>query len=128
MSKLGTTEWWQNLADMLNANPEFKKNGKTFTIDILFVVDEDRKNVLKFVEGVCTDVHAAAPGEEDTTEFIISATPEMWKKVQDGSQSARLAVMTEKIVLEKGSMSKLLRYLGAAGLIFDTMKELPTEI
>ncbi len=126
MNKVCTTEWWRDLGDALNANAEYRAGAKNFTIDILFICDENRKSVLRFKDGDCFDVHSATPEEEKTTEFVISSTPEIWEKVVKGTQSARLAVLTKKIKLVQGSMSQLLKYLGSAGLIFDTMKVLPT--
>lgn len=128
MSKVATTEWFQILGKMLNESPTFSKNAKGFTVDILFVADEARKTVFCINDGVVTDVHTAAPEDEEAREFVIKATPEVWANLQNGTQPARLGLMMGKIQLVKGPMAKMLKYLGAAGQIFDIMKEIPTEV
>lgn len=127
MAKVATAEWFKLLGDKLNTTPEFAKNAKGFTVDILFVADEARKTVFTIVDGVVTDVHAGEPGDEEKREFVIQATPEIWTKLQNGKQPARLGLMMGRIKLVKGDMAKMLKYLGAAGLIFDLMKQIPTE-
>jgi len=128
MAKVATTEWFKSLGDMLNANPNFAKAAKGFIVDILFIADEERKTVFSIHDGAVVDVHAGQPGDEEKLEFVIEATPEVWANVQSGKQAPRLAIMMGKINLVKGSQVKLLKYLAAAGLIFDVMRDVPTEV
>lgn len=128
MAKVATTEWFQTLGEKLNAHPNFSSNAKGFTVDILFIADEARQTIFRINDGVVVDVHGAQPGEGEVQEFIIQATPEVWANLQNGTQPARLGLMMGKIQLVKGPMAKMLKYLGAAGLIFDVMKEVPTEV
>ncbi len=126
MNKILTAEWWRDLGDMLNANQEFRSAAKNFTFDCLFVADDSRKSLVRFKNGDCFDVHPATPEEFKTADFVISSTPETWEKVVRGTASARLSVLKGKIKLERGSMAAMLKHLGSAGLIFDTMKVMPT--
>ena len=127
MAKIATAEWFKVLGEKLNSSEKFAKNAKGFTVDILFVADEERKTVFTINDGVVTDVHAGEPGDEEKREFVIQATPQIWANLQNGTQPARLGLMMGRIKLVKGDMAKMLKYLGAAGLIFDVMKQIPTE-
>lgn len=127
--KLCTTEWWDKLGGMLNANPKFKHDGKNFTIELIFKCGEDddsRWNKLTFNEGVFLWVKPATAKDEADTEFVITAEPDIWEGVHKGTISARLGLLKGDLELQKGSMAKMLRFLGAAGLIFDTLKLVPT--
>lgn len=128
MAKLGTVEWWQCLADMLNDNEEFREDAQDFSFYFIFVVDDDRKTVMNFENGVVTDVHAVVPGDEEKATIIAEGLPATWADLQAGKLRAELGLMTGKIKITKGSKTALIKQLGPASDIFTTMKKIPTEV
>ena len=127
MAKVASPEWFSVLAGMLNESPAFTKKAQGFTADIVFVADEDRKTIFPIADGVIGDVRAVEAGGGDAHEFVIEASPQVWADLQSGKLGFRIGLMMNRIKLVKGNDSKLLKYFGAATVMFDTMKRVPTD-
>jgi putative sterol carrier protein len=127
MAKVASPEWFGVLAGMLNESPTFTKKAQGFTADIVFVAGEDRKTIFPIADGVIGEVKAAEAGDDDEHEFIIEASPQVWADLQSGKLGFRIGMMMNRIKLVKGNEPKLLRYLGAATVMFDAMKRVPTD-
>jgi putative sterol carrier protein len=127
VARVASTEWFGILGDMLNEDPAFTKKAQGFTADIVFVADEERKTAFPIVDGTIGDVRAAVDGDVDEVEFVIECTPQVWADLQSGKLGFRIGMMMNRIKLVKGNDSKLLKYFGAATVMFETMKRVPTD-
>ncbi len=124
MPKLGTAEWWQAHADILNTDETYRKYAKGLNNVFEYNVG-DIRTIAKFEDGEIVDVHAAAEGEEGL--LVVVAPTQVWADVVSGKTNPKMALVRGKLKLKKGNISTLTRYMAAAGVIFGAMAQVPTE-
>ena len=76
--------------------------------------------------GECREARPARPGDEEQARFVISGSYAVWKQVLDGRLEVVSAIMLRRLTLDKGSVSSLLGYIGAAKALVVTAAALDT--
>lgn len=129
MAKLCTAEYFQQVADALNADEDFRDDACDFSFYFLFKVTDDPTvaTAMKFEEGVVTECREGVPGDEDTCGYVVTATRETWEKLATGKINAIRGIVTGKIKLLKGSKMELVKNLDSTSQIFEEMSKLSYE-
>jgi putative sterol carrier protein len=76
--------------------------------------------------GECRAARPALPQDDEQARFIISGSFAVWKQVLDGRLEVVSAIMLRRLNLDKGSVSSLLGYIGAAKALVVTAAALDT--
>ncbi len=77
--------------------------------------------------GECRDARPARPDDNERARFVISGSFAVWKQVLDGRLEVVSAIMLRRLTLDKGTVSSLLGYIGAAKALVVTAAALDTE-
>lgn len=138
MIPYATPEWVAKVGENYKANPE--NQNKTFKGMTLFLsfriladpkfgIEEDVYFSSHLVNGALQDDSAILSKEdaENKSDFILSASPEIWKKLIQKRQGFVSLVMTAKIKLDKGLAPKLLSLAPKSGPLIEVFNKVDTE-
>ena len=138
MIPYGTPEWVEAVGKNYQANPD--NQGKTFKDMTLFLtyriladdrfgIDRDLYFCSHLVKGALQTDSALISKEsaEEKSDFILSASPETWKRLIKKQQGFISLVMTSKIKLDKGMAPKLLSLAPKSGPLVDVFHRVDTE-
>ncbi|MEE8232925.1 MAG: SCP2 sterol-binding domain-containing protein, partial [Thermoplasmata archaeon] len=105
MAKFFTEEYFQDLADRLNADDEWRKKAEGVNSKIVVTaVDRDFSELLDIQAGEVT----ASKGDADTlADFKFEADYDVWKAAAQGEGDLTSLVMTGRMRF-RGSMSKIM--------------------
>ncbi|MBQ6454316.1 MAG: SCP2 sterol-binding domain-containing protein [Coriobacteriales bacterium] len=128
-AKLCTAEYFQQVADALNADEDFRDDAENFSFYFLFQVTDDPTVMcaMKFENGVVTECRNASEADADVCGYVVTATRESWEKLATGKLNAISGIVTGRIKLKKGSKMELVKNLDSAGQIFEEMAKIPFE-
>ena len=138
MIPYATPEWVAEVGKNYKANPDNQnKTFKGMTLflsfrilaDSKFGIDKDIYFCSHLVNGALQDDSALlSKGDADKkSDFILSATPEIWKKLIQKRQGFISLVMTAKIKLDKGLAPKLLSLAPKSGPLIEVFNRVDTE-
>ena len=103
----------------------------TFRIlaDSKFGIDKDIYFCSHLVNGALQDDSALLSKEdaEKKSDFILNASPEVWKKLIRKQQGFVWLVTTAKIKVDKGSVPKLLGLAPKSGALIEVFNRVDTE-
>jgi len=133
-----TPEWLEAVGKNYRANPENQnKTFKGMNIFLCFRVLEDSKLgidkdvyfSLHLKDGALQDdsVLLSKSDAEEKSDFILSATPQAWKKVIRKEQGFVSAFMTGKIKLDKGLAPRILSLASKSGAVIEPFYKVDTE-
>ncbi len=133
-----TPEWLEEVAEVYRSNPDNQNKAfKGMTIFLVFRVlaeprlgiDEDIDFALHLEDGALQDdsTHITASTAEQKADFILSATPEIWKKVIRKGEGFISAFMTKKIKLAKGNPARIIALAPKSGAVIDCFYQVETE-
>lgn len=138
MVPYATPEWVAAMGRVYRANPE--NENKTFkgmnvfltfriTADPRFGIENDIHSGTHLKNGVLQDDSTLMSREdsERKADFILSATPSMWKKVIRKEQGFISAFMTGKIKLDKGSAPRLIGIASKSPAVVECFHQVDTE-
>ena len=74
---------------------------------------DDRVAFLDLHRGACREARMGSATDRQTADFVLIGTPSSWRAVLDGADPL-LALMSGKLKLERGSLSRLTPYVQAA--------------
>ena len=124
-------DWLNRYMELLNNNQQYEEAAKDWEGDFIFQIDSDGKTVIEPIRayvdlwhGKCRAVHPAAPGE--SAEFVYSGTLENWKILLNREIGPIKGLLSRKFKI-KGSMVKVLRYIGAAQELVAISTGVPTR-
>jgi putative sterol carrier protein len=133
-----TPEWLEEVAKVYRGNPD--NQNKTFKGMNIFLtfrvlaepklgIDEDIDFALHLENGAVQDdsVHISRAGAEQKADFILSATPQIWKKVIRKGEGFISAFMTKKIKLVKGNPARIISLAPKSGAVIDCFYQVDTE-
>jgi len=116
-----------------NQNKTFKGMNIFLTFRILadpkFGIDKDICFCSHLVNGALQDDSSLLSKEdaEKKSDFILSAPPEMWKKLIKKEQGFVSSFMTGKIKLDKGSTARIISLASKSGALIESFYKVDTE-
>ena len=124
MATFGTVEMYDELAQLLNNDPEWLDKAKAISYAMAFEYNQPvgKTFFFRFEEGVIQDVKEVASLDAEPTDFALSADPETWRGVFEGKVRPVIAVTRGKIKLQ-GSMGTLMKHMAAFNILLDSMKK-----
>jgi hypothetical protein len=138
MIPYASPEWVSEVGKNYKANPDNQnKTFKGMTIflsfrilaDPKFGIDKDIYFCSNLVNGALQDDSALLSKEdaERKSDFILSAPPEMWKKLIQKEQGFVSSFMTGKIKLDKGSKARIISLASKSGALVESFYKVDTE-
>lgn len=126
-------EWTQELANRLNAIPEYRDSASTWqgTLALVALADPgklaaDEGYILDPTGGVIKDVKKIPDPKELVAEYTLLAKYSVWKDVIQGKYDILGGILRGKIRL-KGSVFKLMLQLKTPEFVLREMRAMPTE-
>jgi len=129
-------EWFEELADRLNANETYREqadgygvdeNGDyVFTIEAGDGLEETYHYYIGLEDGKCTGTHRVESLADTDNGFQLSGPYSNWKELVRGEMGAIEGIMGGDFELD-GSMNYLLKYQDAARTFVETCSEIDTE-
>jgi putative sterol carrier protein len=131
-----TPEWLESSAKLYDATPKFKKALERLSVKTCFRVKADEawgieKDILfgAFVDkGELT--RAAFLSEEEAkkqADYILAATPQVWKKILRKESKFVSDFMLGKIALEQGSKVGVMGIAPYSGTLVDVLTQIPLQ-
>jgi putative sterol carrier protein len=138
MPAYATPEWIAAVAESYRANPENQdKIFKGMSIFLSFRIQADPKFGLDEAidfgthveDGVLQDdsVLMSSEDSESKADFILTATPQIWKRLIQKEEGFISSFMTGKITLDKGEAPKIIALASKSPALVDTFNRVDTE-
>ncbi len=124
MVQFFTKEFFEDMADRLNADDEWKKKAGDLTTKIVATcTDRDLSVVIDIQNGAV--ITKEVPPDE-ASDFKFEGKYEAWQKTGKGEADLQTMVMTGKIKF-KGSMSRIMAMMGQLNRLVGVLREMPKE-
>ncbi len=125
MATFGTIEVYEEMAKLLNSDPEWADKGKAISYTMVYVYGppDDKNFLVRFEEGQVTDVREVASAEEEPADFVLTGAPEVWRGVLDKTLNPT-AALTRGQLKVKGKMTTLLKHMSAFSYVIDAMTKI----
>jgi putative sterol carrier protein len=138
MIPYATPQWLEAVGKNYKANPDNQnKTFKGMNIYLSFRIlaestlgiDKDIYFSLHLEDGALQDdsVLISQAVAEEKSDFVLSATPQAWKKVIRKQQGFVSAFMTNKIKLDKGLAPRILSLASKSGAVIEPFYKVDTE-
>ncbi len=127
--KAFSSEWAQTYKEKINKNEEYLNLASSWNDVIILETSGNGKEigvVLVLQNGECKLAKIADIKDYETATYVINAKIDIWQKLLDGTQDPITAIMMKKLLLTKGSLTNLLKYVNAAKALLKTAKEIET--
>lgn len=126
--KLGTLEFYQAMADKLNADPEWADKGKNIDFKMAYKYEApiEGQFYVEFDKGRVTEVRDASQQDLDSADYVISGSSDVWRGCFDGSVNPTVAMTRGKLRV-RGKMAQLLKNMPAFMYIQATMAAIDFE-
>lgn len=124
----GSVEFYQAMADALNADPVWAEKGKNIDFDMAYRYEApvEGQFFVSFDKGRVTAVRDASQEDLDKADFLISGGSDVWRGCFDGSINPTVA-MTRGRLRVRGKMAQMLKNMPAFMYIQETMAKIPFE-
>jgi putative sterol carrier protein len=117
-----TDEWAQAWKDALNESAAYEKAAKTWEWPLVLVMEADpdenvpadRAVYVDLYHGKCRAARTASPEDVAAAPYVITADPYTWREVMEGTLESISGIMRGRLVLTRGNMVVLARYVQAA--------------
>ena len=125
MATFGTIEVYEEMAKLLNSDPEWADIGKAISYTMVYVYGPpvDKNFLVRFEEGQVTDVREVASAEDEPADFVLTGAPEVWRGVLDKTLNPT-AALTRGQLKVKGKMTTLLKHMSAFSYVIDAMTKI----
>jgi len=122
MATFGTIEVYEEMAKLLNADPEWADKGKAISYTMVYVYGPpvDKNFLVRFEAGQVTEVREVASADEEPADFVLTGAPEVWRGVLDKTLNPT-AALTRGQLKVKGKMTTLLKHMSAFSYVIDAM-------
>jgi len=118
MSLLAFSEAWaQAWADELRRSDDYRRAAATWEGSIVLQSHDAHSNGAVYADlwhGDCRQTRAASPEDLETADFVIRASPEIWRRVMAGKIEPIFGLMSGKLKLTRGSLAGLTPYVRAS--------------
>lgn len=135
--KFPSEAWTNAYRDAVNDNPLYREAGKQWTFgSVAMVIEADPARDLELPVGMVLDVHQGqcrgtryVQGMDAVQDaaFIIVAGYERWREVLEGGLDPTMAMMQNKLKLEKGHLPTMLRFVESSKQLVASAANVPTE-
>ena len=128
MATFGTIEVYEEMAKLLNSDPEWAEKGKAISYTMVYVYGPpvDKNFLVRFEGGQVTEVREVASAEEEPADFVLTGAPEVWRGVLDKTLNPT-AALTRGQLKVKGKMTTLLKHMSAFSYVIDAMTKIELE-
>lgn len=117
-----TESWAQAWAEELNHSAAYAKSALTWEWPLVLVMEADpdenipdpRAIYVDLYHGKCRAARVATAADLDSAPYVIAGDPFTWREVMDGQLEAIAGIMRGRLVLTRGNMVVLARYVPAA--------------
>ena len=126
--KLGTVEFYQAMADALNADEVWAEKGKKIDFDMAYKYEApiEGQFFVSFDQGKVVAVRDASQEDLDKADFLISGSSDVWRGCFDGSINPTVAMTRGKLRV-RGKMAQMLKNMPAFMYIQETMGKIEFE-
>ncbi|GAB4009107.1 SCP2 sterol-binding domain-containing protein [Nocardioides ultimimeridianus] len=126
--KLGTVEFYQAMADALNADPVWADKGKNIDFNMAYKYEApiEGQFYVSFDKGKVVAVREADQDDLDRADFLISGSSDVWRGCFDGSINPTVAMTRGKLRV-RGKMAQMLKNMPAFMYIQETMGKIEFE-
>lgn len=126
--KLGTVEFYQAMADALNADPVWADKGKNIDFNMAYKYEApiEGQFYVSFDKGKVVAVRDANQEDLDRADFLISGSSDVWRGCFDGSVNPTVAMTRGKLRV-RGKMAQMLKNMPAFMYIQETMGKIEFE-
>lgn len=125
--------WAKEWKKRLDASHAFAAAAAGWSGSLLFVMradgnglDRDRAVFLAIDNGRCRTARSARSGDLGECDLVLSASPETWRRLLQGSGDPVLAILSGQIRFERGRWSTLVPYAEAARELLRAASAIPT--
>lgn len=117
-----TQEWAQAWQQELNHSESYREAAHSWEWPLVLVMEADPEEFIAesraiyadLYHGACRSAHVANSAELQEAPYVISADPYTWQEVLEGKLEAISGIMRGRLVLTRGNMVVLARYVSAA--------------
>lgn len=117
-----TDDWSQAWMAELNQSESYERAAKSWEWPLVLVMEADPDEYIPEERGVYVDLYhgrcraarMATPEDLSTAPYVITADPYTWREVMEGKLEAIAGIMRGRLVLTRGNMVVLARYVAAA--------------
>lgn len=135
--KFPSKEWTDAYREAVNANAGYKAAGKDWTHgSVAMVIEADESRGISNPVGMVLDVHQGecrgtqyVEGMDAVADaaFIIVADFGQWREVLEGGLDPTMAMMQNKLKLEKGHLPTMLRFVESSKQLVQSATHVPTD-
>ncbi|MGV9801591.1 SCP2 sterol-binding domain-containing protein [Mycobacterium sp. NPDC003449] len=120
--KLGTLDFYQALAQVLNADEEWASVGRSINYSIVFGHDEAvrRDFFIRFSNGRVEEVREAEAQDHDVAAVVVTGPTEVWRAVFTKKRTPMNAISRGELSF-KGKLTVLLKNMKAFNYVLDAM-------
>ncbi len=124
-------DWLNAWQRELNANVAYRDAAAQWEWPLILCAcgEDGSQKVCAYLDlwrGECREARPAIAQDDERARFSISGSFAVWKQVLDGRLEVVSAIMLRRLTLDKGSVSSLLGYIGAAKALVVTAAALDT--
>jgi hypothetical protein len=125
MAKFGTIEVYEEMAKLLNSDPEWAEKVKAIRYSMIYAYGPpvDKNFFVRFEEGQVTDVREVPSPEAEPADFVLTGPADVWRGVLDKTLNPT-AALTRGQLKVKGKMTTLLKHMGAFSYVIDAMTKI----
>lgn len=125
MATFGTIEVYEEMAKLLNSDPEWADKGKAISYVMVYAYGPpvDKNFFVRFEAGQVTEVREVASADEEPVDFVLTGAPEVWRGVLDKTLNPT-AALTRGQLKVKGKMTTLLKHMSAFSYVIDAMTKI----
>ncbi len=115
-----SSEWAAAWREQLNASDAFRRSGDGWRGSLVVATGAGKNGaaaravLLDLHDGACRAARAADAGDLERADFLLRAEPEVWRRVLAGSLDPIWGLLSGRLRLERGSMSRLVPHARAA--------------
>lgn len=117
-----TNSWANAWQDELNRSESYEKAAQQWEWPMVLVMEadpdenipEDRAIYTDLFHGKCREARVATADDIATVPYVITADPFTWREVMDGELEAIAGIMRGRLILSRGNMVVLARFVPAA--------------
>ncbi len=123
--EFGTVAVYEAMADLLNNDPAWAEKGKSIDYSMVFDYGPPvgKTFFVRFGDGKVFDVKELDGTDGEKADFILSASPEVWRGIFDQTINPTNALVKGQIRV-KGKIAALLRHMTAFSYIIDAMTKI----
>lgn len=125
MPEFGTVAVYEEMAKLLNDDPEWLEKGKAITYSMIYDYGApvNKAFFVRFEEGKVVDVRELPSADAELADFVISGSADVWRGVLEKKINPT-AAMTRGQLKVKGKMTTLLKNMNAFGYVIDSMTKI----